>query len=120
VVDDDPDSNEAVRALLADCGAEVGIAASAEQARTLLPRLKPDLLVSDIGMPGEDGLTLIQSLRTEYGEERLPAVALTAYATVEDRVRVLGAGFQAHVVKPVDPRELVAVLAGLAHAAGKP
>jgi PAS domain S-box-containing protein len=117
VVDDDPDSNETVRVLLGSCGADVRVAGSAEQAREILGRWKPDVLVSDIGMPDEDGYGLISSVRALDGE--LPAVALTAYATVEDRVRLLTAGYHAHVTKPLDPAELVAVVASVARSAGK-
>jgi PAS domain S-box-containing protein len=116
VVDDDPDSNEVVRLLLAGQGAEVEVAASAAQALDILGRWRPDVLVSDIGMPGEDGYGLIRNVRSRDGDkpQRLPAVALTAYATVDDRVRLLSAGFQAHVTKPLDPAELVAVVASVA------
>ena len=116
VVDDDPDSNEVVRLLLAGQGAEVEVAASAAQALDILGRWRPDVLVSDIGMPGEDGYGLIRNVRSRDGDkpQRLPAVALTAYATVDDRVRLLSAGFQAHVTKPLDPVELVAVVASVA------
>jgi PAS domain S-box-containing protein len=115
VVDDDPDSNEVVRLLLAGQGAEVEVAASAAQALDILGRWRPDVLVSDIGMPGEDGYGLIRNVRAHDGDKpkRLPAVALTAYATIDDRVRLLSAGFQAHVTKPLDPAELVAVVASL-------
>jgi CheY-like chemotaxis protein len=116
VVDDDPDSNEVVRVLLAGQGAEVEVAASAAQALDILARWRPDVLVSDVGMPGQDGYGLIRNvrLRDDDKPQRLPAVALTAYATVDDRVRLLSAGFQAHVAKPLDPAELVAVVASLA------
>jgi signal transduction histidine kinase len=112
VVDDDPDSNESVRVLLGSCGAEVRVAGSAAQAREVLSEWTPHVLVSDIGMPGEDGYEFIASLRAQ--ENELPAVAFTAYATTEDRVRLLGAGFQAHVAKPLDPAELIAIIASLA------
>jgi CheY-like chemotaxis protein len=119
VVDDEPDSNDLVQTLLAACGAEVRVAASARQALDILERWRPDVLISDIGMPGEDGYALIQQIR-QRPEERggqTPAVALTAYARVEDRVKILTAGFQMHVTKPVDPTELVAVVASVGRAA---
>jgi CheY-like chemotaxis protein len=73
--------------------------------------MRPDVVVSDIGMPGEDGYSLIRRLRALPDDAgRTPAVALTAFARGEDRTRALMAGFKAHVPKPVDPRELVAVL----------
>jgi CheY-like chemotaxis protein len=115
VVDDEPDSNEMVQTLLASCGAEVRVAASVRQALDILDRWRPDLLVSDIGMPGEDGYALIHEVRkrsVERGGELL-AIALTAYARVEDRVKILTAGFQMHVTKPVDPMELATVVAAL-------
>ena len=120
IVDDEPDSNEAVRELLESCGAEVRAADSADRARQVLAGWKPDVLVSDVGMPGEDGYAFIASLRgtgIEVGE--MPAVALTAYASREDKVRLLSAGFQAHVPKPVDPAELIAVMASLGRGSGK-
>ena len=120
VVDDEPDSNEVVKELLSSCGAEVRVAASAEQAREILGRWKPDMVVSDVGMPSEDGYAFIARLRATDGHaSRLPAVALTAYASREDKIRLLSAGFQAHVPKPIDPGELVTVIANLGHVAGK-
>jgi signal transduction histidine kinase/ActR/RegA family two-component response regulator len=115
VVDDEPDSNEMVSALLAAQGAEVRVAGSAEQALAILERWRPDVLISDIGMPEQDGYALIRRVRARSPEEggRTPALALTAYARVADRVQALNAGFQAHVVKPVDPEELVAVVAAV-------
>src|SRR5262249_32449865 len=114
VVDDEADSNEAVRALLSSCGAEVRPAASVAQALEILGDWTPHLLVSDIGMPGEDGYALIAKVRgLEAGRERTPAIALTAHAGVEDRVRVLSAGFQMHVPKPVEPAELLAAVANV-------
>jgi signal transduction histidine kinase/CheY-like chemotaxis protein len=115
VVDDEPDSNEMVMALLGSCGAEVRVAASTAQTLDILDRWRPDVLVSDIGMPGEDGYALIAKVRARAADRggNVPAVALTAYARVEDRVRILTAGFQMHVTKPVDPTELVAVVASV-------
>jgi CheY-like chemotaxis protein len=115
LVDDDPDSNEVVRTLLASCGAEVEVAASTAQALQTLEGFRPDVLVSDIGMPAQDGYALIRSVRGRDGGRlgRLPAVALTAYTSVEDRVRLFSAGFQAHLTKPFDPAELVAVVASV-------
>jgi PAS domain S-box-containing protein len=116
VVDDDPDSNEVVRMLLTSCRAEVAVAGSVAQALEVLRRFDAHLLVSDIGMPGEDGYVLIRKLR-ERDPDRwrpLPAVALTAYSSVEDRIRLFSAGFQAHLTKPVDAAELLALVASLA------
>ncbi len=85
-------------------------------------RSKQDILLSDIGMPEEDGYALIgkvRALEDKQGGGRIPAIALTAYARVEDRVRALNAGFQVHVPKPIEPVELVAVVASLAGRTGR-
>jgi CheY-like chemotaxis protein len=112
VVDDDPDSNEMLQTLFASCGAEVRVAASARQALEILDRWRPDVLVSDIGMPDVDGFELLAAIRQRPRERggETPAIALTAFARTEDRIRVLEAGFQMHVPKPVDPSELTAVV----------
>ena len=121
VVDDEPDSNEMVAVLLASHGAEVRVAASAAQALAILERWRPHVLVSDIGMPEVDGFELIRRVRErDDARAHVPAIALTAYARVEDRVRSLTAGFQMHVTKPVDPFELVAVVASVARAPAPP
>ena len=118
VVDDEPDSNDVVSTLLSSCGAEVRIAGSVAQALEVLAQWRTDVLVTDIGMPGEDGYGLLMKVRGQQGESaRLPAVALTAYASRDDRIRLLSAGFQAHVPKPVDPEELVTVVANLGRTA---
>jgi signal transduction histidine kinase/CheY-like chemotaxis protein len=119
VVDDEPDSNDAVRAILSTCGAEVQVAGSGAQALGILDRWRADVLVSDIDMPEMDGYTLIRELRGRPPEHggRIPAVALTAYARVEDRVKVLRSGYQMHVPKPADPAELATVVARLADGA---
>jgi len=121
VVDDEPDANEMVQTLLVSQGAEVRVAASARQALDILDRWRPDVLVSDIGMPVEDGYALIQQVRRRAPGRGgdVAAVALTAYAHVEDRVKILNAGFQMHVAKPVDPAELVAVVASICRS-GRP
>ncbi|WP_434386041.1 response regulator [Melittangium boletus] len=116
VVEDEEDTRELLRTLLSSRGASVHVAASAREGLELLRRVTPDLLVSDIGMPGEDGYALIQGVRALPASAggRLPAVALTAFARAEDRTRVLLAGFNSHVPKPVEPAELFAVLLSLA------
>ncbi|HZI12021.1 MAG TPA: ATP-binding protein, partial [Myxococcus sp.] len=116
VVDDEADTREYLRTLIEGCGAGVTVAASAAEGLAALRREKPDLLVSDIGMPDEDGYSFIQKVRALPPSEggRTPAAALTAYARVEDRARVLMSGFQSHVPKPVEPVELLAVLASMA------
>jgi PAS domain S-box-containing protein len=115
VVEDDLDTLEMLKVILQNRGAEVTTASSAGDALNALERSLPDALVSDLAMPGQDGYELIEHIR-QRGPERggnIPAVALTAYARVEDRVRALTAGFQMYVPKPVDPDELVAVVANL-------
>jgi len=121
VVEDEQDSRELIAAVLRQCGAEVSTAASVQEGLEIYQRLRPDILVSDIGMPGEDGYDLIRKVRALPPEQggRTPAVALTAYARTEDRMRSLLAGFQVHVPKPVEPNELVAVVASLAGRTGK-
>jgi CheY-like chemotaxis protein len=113
VVDDEPDAREVFRLGLGTCGAKVTTASSAAEAYEKLQALRPDVLVSDIGMPGEDGFSLMRRVRqlAEAAGGRVPAVALTAYAGAEDRDRALLAGFQMHVPKPVEPLELAAALA---------
>jgi CheY-like chemotaxis protein len=112
VVDDEPDSNEVVSAGLAACGAEVRVAGSASAAFEEVQQWIPDVLVSDVGMPEEDGYALVTKLRAQPGDlGRIPAIALTAYATSDDRVRIFSAGFQVHIIKPVDMDELVAAVA---------
>ena len=121
VVDDDPNSCEIVRRILAGREALVSTAQSADDALKLIEELCPDVLISDIGMPIKDGLTLIREVRSNemsIRAPRLPAVALTAFARPEDRIRVLQAGYNTHVSKPVNPHELIAVVSSLA--AGKP
>ena len=121
VVDDQSDTLEMVKAVLTGCGAEVQTATSVSEAFEVLRAWRPDLLVSDIGMPGEDGFDLISKLRALKPEEggAIPAVALTAYARVEDRVKTLAAGYQMHVPKPVEPAELATIVASLAGRTGK-
>ncbi|MBV9867670.1 MAG: PAS domain S-box protein [Abitibacteriaceae bacterium] len=121
IVDDEADSRDLLVSVLAQCGAKVQAVSSVAEAMQAVEQSPPDMIVSDIGMPNEDGYSFISKLRALPPERggRTPAVALTAYARVEDRMRVLGAGFQMHVPKPVEPAELVAVLASLAAWRGK-
>ncbi|OLE96592.1 MAG: hypothetical protein AUG75_18665 [Cyanobacteria bacterium 13_1_20CM_4_61_6] len=113
VVDDEVDSRDLVSAILTRCGGEVNCCESAAEAIMAVKNWKPDLLVSDIGMPNEDGYSLIKKLRKLRSKQarQTPAVALTAYATNEDRERALSAGFQTHVPKPIDPTTLVRSIA---------
>ena len=115
VVDDEADTRDMLRAVLEQCRIEVITAGSASEALEVLANSRPDVLISDLGMPGEDGYALISKVRKLPAESggRIPAVALTAYVRAEDRVRVLRAGFQLHVPKPIEPAELVTVVANL-------
>jgi signal transduction histidine kinase/ActR/RegA family two-component response regulator len=120
VVDDDQDALDMLTVVLTEAGAAVRTAASATEALALLRWIRPDVLVSDLAMPDEDGYSLIRNLRAierESGRET-PAVALTAYVRVQDRARAQAAGFNVFVEKPVDPEELIAVLAGFAVSRG--
>jgi CheY-like chemotaxis protein len=112
IVDDDPDAREVVAAILRHYGAAVVVATSVSTALVALKREQIDVLVADLGMPIEDGYDLIRHVRSSESEKiaRLPAAALTAYTTEEDRDRVLAAGFQFHLAKPVDPAVLVATV----------
>ena len=115
VVDDEPDSNEVVSAVLTYAGAEVRVGGAAAQGLEQLRQWTPHVIVSDIGMPGEDGYAFLAKVRAHSGEVgRIPAIALTAYATTDDRIRIFSSGFQAHIVKPIEPAELIAVVAGVA------
>ncbi|MCY1081207.1 PAS domain-containing protein [Archangium lansingense] len=115
VVDDEEDNREVLKVMLEEYGAHVVTAASAAEALRAVREGRPELLVSDIGMPGEDGYRLIAQVRALSVEEGggVPAVALTAYARVEDRARALTAGFNMHVAKPVEPTELLSILSNL-------
>jgi CheY-like chemotaxis protein len=117
LVDDEYEVREAVSTILSGAEAEVRVAESAAEALEILKEWRPDILVSDIGMPGEDGYTLMRKLRARSLEEggSIPAVALTAYARTEDRLRALSSGYQMHVPKPVRPIELLTVIASIAH-----
>jgi PAS domain S-box-containing protein len=114
-VDDEPDARSLLTAVLEQCGAEVHTCDSVEAAIQAIGEFGPDILVSDIGLPGEDGYSLIRRVRTaEIGTgKRLPAVALTAFARMEDRLQALSAGYNMHVPKPVEPAELLLVIASL-------
>jgi len=115
IVEDEADTRELVREVLARQGAEVRATKSAAEGLQMLAAWNPDLLVSDIGMPGQDGYELIRRVRKLDAEHhgQIPAVALTAYAGAEDQQRALAAGFQIHLAKPVEPKALVATVARL-------
>jgi signal transduction histidine kinase len=116
LVDDEEDTLETLAIMLRSCGAEVRTAESTPTALDALKAWRPNAIVSDIGMPDEDGYALIARVRALSGAEggHTPAIALTAYARTEDRVRALSAGFQMHVAKPIEPAELVATIAAVA------
>jgi CheY-like chemotaxis protein len=115
LVEDNPDTLEMLKFIFSERGAEVITAASVNEALEALERWRPDALVSDIAMPDRDGYDLIREVRSREPEQGglIPAVAVTAYTRAEDRVRALAAGFQMHVAKPIDPDELIAVVASL-------
>lgn len=119
VVDDERDAREMVKRILVDCQAEVTIAPSGAEALKMIPQVRPQVLLSDIGMPDMDGYEFLRRLRATNAEEggRTPAVALTAFARSEDRTKALQAGFLSHVSKPVEPVELVATIAAVARQA---
>jgi PAS domain S-box-containing protein len=116
IVDDEADSRELISAVLAHAGADVETAGSAADAIGSLPRFRPHLVVSDIGMPVEDGYALMRRMRALARDEggAVPSIALTAYRREEDKARALAAGFTAHIGKPVDPDDLVAAVQNLA------
>lgn len=116
VVDDDADARELLRSILAQNGASVRTAGSAEEAMQQFHARQPDVLVSDIGMPGRDGYELIREIRSldEKSGGHVPALALTAFARSDDRRRAITAGFHMHLAKPVEPAELVTVVSSLA------
>lgn len=116
VVEDEDDTRELLVTALEQCGAEVVSAATAAAALEHLDRRPPDVLVSDLAMPDEDGYSLIRKIRARESERggTVPAAALTAYARTEDRVRALASGFQRHLPKPIDPSDLIAAVATLA------
>ncbi len=113
VVDDEPDTRDVLAATLQESGALVTAVASVAEAFCALEGFAPDVLVSDIGMPEQDGYALIRQLRATDPGKQIPAAALTAYASEEDRLKALEAGFQTHLSKPVEPDDLVAAIANL-------
>jgi PAS domain S-box-containing protein len=116
VVEDEPDTRDFLKRLLEARGAAVLVASSVEEALRLFRSGSPDLLISDIGLPELDGYDLMRLVRAEPGSgaHTMPAIAVTAYARPEDRMRALRAGYQTHIAKPVEPAELLAAVASLA------
>ena len=113
IVDDDDDARELLRLMLEGCSAIVLGASNAAEALRALRTWRPDVLISDIGMPGRDGYALIRRVRATSHLATLPAVALTSYAGDKDKARALCAGFDVHLSKPVDAEALVAALVAL-------
>jgi PAS domain S-box-containing protein len=122
VVEDDPDARRYVGRVLEECKAEVVAVGSAAEALGMLSRFRPHVLVSDIGMPKTDGYELMRAVRSRTPKEGglTPALALTAYASTEDRARALAAGYQLHLAKPVDPADLLDAVAELADRVAAP
>jgi PAS domain S-box-containing protein len=116
VVDDDEDNRDLLKTLLSHYGAIVTVASSAMEAMSLLLDSPPDILISDIGMPDEDGYQFIMKVRKLSKEKggNTPAIALTAFAKIEDREKALSVGFQRHIAKPIDPTAFVKVIAEMA------
>jgi len=119
VVEDDPDGNELITTILERCGARVTAVGTAAAALEALDAERPDILVSDIGLPDVDGLDLIKIVRNMPLARSMPAIALTAYASRQDAASAIAAGFDAHVAKPVQPRTLGVIIARLV-AKGRP
>lgn len=115
VVDDEADSRDLLMTILKQCGSDVRCSESVADAMQIFHEWNPDLLVSDIGLPNEDGYSLIRKLRELESDHarRIPAMALTAYATDEDRLQALSAGFQIHVPKPIEPENFVISLVSI-------
>jgi signal transduction histidine kinase/CheY-like chemotaxis protein len=116
LVDDDPDTLQLLFVSLSDSNARVQAASSVSEALEMLEWFNPDVLVSDLAMPGEDGYSLISKVRAIEAEKgkHTPAVALTSYVRIEDRTRALSAGFNMFVPKPIQPNELIIAIASLA------
>jgi signal transduction histidine kinase/CheY-like chemotaxis protein len=113
VVEDEPDSRDLIVALLSGNGADVTAVSSAREAIAQVNGRAPDLMIVDIGLPDQEGYELIRQVRSVNSPNKVPAMALTAYAQPHDRERALAAGFQLHVAKPVDPAEFVNTVSGL-------
>jgi PAS domain S-box-containing protein len=122
VLEDDTDARELVEQLLRDAGAVVSSASNGAQGLSLLAAAQPDVVLSDVGMPGMDGYEFVRRMRKqdqELNRNAAPAIALTALARTEDRQSALLAGFQAHIAKPVNPTELIVVVASLVGRVGR-
>jgi CheY-like chemotaxis protein len=114
IVDDEPDARELLHQVFVEQGAQVSSFAAAEDALAALQTAKPTVIISDIGMPNMDGYQFMRAVRAaEPRNDRIPALALTAFARAEDRKRSLVAGYQAHLAKPFDMAELLLIVADL-------
>ncbi|MEP0875459.1 response regulator [Funiculus sociatus GB2-M2] len=113
VVDDEADTREFLTTAITQYGGKVLAVASTREALKALEQFQPNVLVSDIGMPLEDGYSLIRQVRSRLGKQQLPALALSAYSTETDSKRAIAAGFHQHLAKPVDATELVEAIAKL-------
>src|SRR5262249_42238680 len=114
VVDDDPDAREMIRVILAAAGAAVVMAESAPEALAVIGAQAPDMLISDLAMPGMDGFELIRRVRCMPAPQKnMLATALTAFARSEDRARALRCGFENHLAKPIDPISLIEAVSSL-------
>jgi CheY-like chemotaxis protein len=121
IVEDEVDAREMLRMLLVQFGAEIKASASAQEALRILEEWKPDVLVSDVGMPDEDGYSLISQIRALEPSRGglIPAIALTGYSRPEDGSKLLAAGYQVHLSKPVDLAQLVDTILSLASRNGE-
>jgi CheY-like chemotaxis protein len=115
IVDDEPDAREMLRVMLGQFGIQVKTSASVQEALELLEKWKPDVLISDVGMPNEDGYALILQVRALSHERggSIPAIALTGYSRLEDRSQLLAAGYHMHLSKPVELARLVSAIMSL-------
>jgi CheY-like chemotaxis protein len=116
VVDDNPDTCELFRTILVQQGARVTSATSTYEAMRAFESAEPDVMICDLGMPGRDGLEFIRYIRSHPARKAVTAVAATAYAKPEDRERALAAGFDEYLTKPVEPVDLVEIIARVAGA----
>jgi len=117
VVDDDADARDLLTLLVESRGARTRTVSSAQEAFEIIRHNRPDLLLADIRMPDEDGLSLIRRVRAwerELRDERLPAIAVTAYASGRDREEAIAAGYDSHIAKPIDPEELTRAIVDVA------
>jgi CheY-like chemotaxis protein len=114
VLDDNADARELTSMALLGAGAQVIEAESVAEALTVLQITRVDVIVSDIGMPSEDGYAFLRAVRSDVTRPRVPALALTGFARAEDRARAIAAGFDDHVAKPMDPDDLLRRVAALA------